>query len=371
MNKQNEMPNPLLVEEWSSKIKTSKAKKLDIDVKIKFLDLPIPKTMQGIMNYRVNVEKDKLSFNFLTKTIGQHNFRPDIKATILSEKIKIDFNEKHFDGFRPNHLNLSVAPKTLEKEFSRRYWTPKFKENMEGLASPSTVFSPDTRYNFNDTAFPWCTCGKVETAGGYGSGVMIGPRHLLTASHVIDWGPNNTAGSVKFTPSYFDGSSPFGVAYATEIYSFKKVDGSDLIDLEENAFDYVVCVLDTRLGELTGWMGATDYTTNWNGKEYWSHIGYPSDMSGGQRPAFIGSGSIESADNGSVGGRTGFRMVHKVDVIPGQSGGPYFGWWDNEPWPRVVGIQSGENLGGVGGKNTSGGGNPLTELIVFAKNNKP
>ena len=39
--------------------------------------------------------------------------------------------------------------------------------------------------------------------------------------------------------------------------------------------------------------------------------------------------------------------------------------------PRVVAIQSGQNLGGPGGDNTSGGGNPLSELINYARNTNP
>jgi len=36
-----------------------------------------------------------------------------------------------------------------------------------------------------------------------------------------------------------------------------------------------------------------------------------------------------------------------------------------------VGIQSSENVGGPGGDNTCGGGNPLSELINFARNAMP
>jgi hypothetical protein len=58
-------------------------------------------------------------------------------------------------------------------------------------------------------------------------------------------------------------------------------------------------------------------------------------------------------------------------VIPGQSGGPYFGWWGDEPWPRVVGTQSAEKWNGPSGPNTCGGGNPLPELINYVRNVEP
>ena len=363
--------NPILVEEWIDKIKPIKAKSIKTGKKIKLFDITTKLSSRGNVDYGVIIEKDKIIFNFITKAVGQHNFPPAIKNLQIKDQAKIDFNEKNIEGFRPEHLSLSPFPKTLNKDLFRQFWTPKFSNHQGKFGLPTSVYSPDTRYNFNDTAFPWCTCGKVEVSGGWGSGVMIGPRHLMTASHAINWGNNNTAGWVKFTPSYFDGSAPFGFAYATKIYSWSQVNGSDGVDTNESAFNYVVCVLDSRIGDLTGWMGSKGYSTDWNGSAYWSHIGYPSDMAGGQRPSFIGDGVIDSTDNGSSSGRTSLMMSHKIDVIPGQSGGPFFGWWDREEWPRVVGIQSTEQFGGSNGPNTCGGGNPLAELINYVRTVEP
>ena len=63
--------------------------------------------------------------------------------------------------------------------------------------------------------------------------------------------------------------------------------------------------------------------------------------------------------------------MHRNDYWPGQSGGPAFGWWDGEPWPRVVGIYSAVNGGGPGGPNANGGGNPLPDLINHARGVAP
>jgi hypothetical protein len=194
---------------------------------------------------------------------------------------------------------------------------------------------------------------------------------MMTASHVIDWGPNNTAGWVKFTPLLFDTSEPFGFAYATRIYWWQQVNPADQIQSNEAAFDYVVCVLDQRLGDVTGWMGSRGYSTDWDGDAYWGHVGYPNDMGSGKRPIFQGSCVMDSTVTESSGGRDAFRIMHRNDVIPGQSGGPYFGWWDGEPWPRVIATQSAENWGEKGGPNAAGGANPLPDLISFARNAEP
>ena len=46
----------------------------------------------------------------------------------------------------------------------------------------------DGRQTYNDTSYPWgCVCKITNPSGGTGSGALIGPRHILTASHVLDW----------------------------------------------------------------------------------------------------------------------------------------------------------------------------------------
>ncbi len=40
----------------------------------------------------------------------------------------------------------------------------------------------------------WCCFGRVDSPTGFGSGVMIGPSHLLKVSDIVQWLPNNQAG---------------------------------------------------------------------------------------------------------------------------------------------------------------------------------
>jgi V8-like Glu-specific endopeptidase len=306
--------------------------------------------------------------------IGEHFFPLAVRTVRLDARAlrRTQLKSKYLQGFRPEHLALEPLPRRLTKGLAMVQTWRRQRDGEDDRGEPGTIFAPDTRYVFSDTAFPWCTCGRVQTASGSGSGVMIGPRHMMTASHVINWGPNNTAGWVKFTPLQYDTSEPFGFAYATRIYWWQQVNGGDGISSNEAAFDYVVCVLDRRLGETsTGWMGSRGYSSSWNGGAYWAHIGYPSDLGGSVRPTFHGNGVIDSTVNETTSGRTSFRMMHRNDYWFGQSGGPAFGWWDNEPWPRVVGIYSAVNWGSVGGPNANGGGNPLPELINYARTVEP
>ena len=55
---------------------------------------------------------------------------------------------------------------------------------------PTTIFSPDGRRAYYDTTYPWRCLVRIVTPRGWsGSGVLIGPRHVLTASHCVDWTP--------------------------------------------------------------------------------------------------------------------------------------------------------------------------------------
>jgi hypothetical protein len=149
-----------------------------------------------------------------------------------------------------------------------------------------------------------------------------------------------------------------------------QADPSDLIQSQEAAFDYVVCVLDRPLGDLTGWTGSRAYSTDWDGGEFWGHVGYPSD-SGGDRPVYHGPGVMDSTVTESAGGRDSFRIMHRNDIIRGQSGGQFFGWWDGEVGPHVIASQSAENWDTTPGPNAAGGGNPLPELVRHALTVEP
>jgi V8-like Glu-specific endopeptidase len=268
-------------------------------------------------------------------------------------------------GFYPLHLPLKYKPRLIEKARPIKI--------RKGRDIPNSVFSPDTRYIFQDTSFPWCTVGRVDTSGGTCTGTMIGRRLMITGSHCMQW-TTNGAGWVKFTPSYYNGSAPFGIAWGERVIYWAKADGSDGLSDQETAFDYVVIVLDRNMGDLTGYAGYRTYSSSWNGGNYWQQIGYPSDLSGAQRPAFFGGGTISSVQSKSTSGQTGYVLGHFMDTFGGHSGGPYWGWWGEEPWPRVVGTDStspstpGNN---TSGDNEAGGGPALSNLISYARQNYP
>jgi V8-like Glu-specific endopeptidase len=304
---------------------------------------------------------------------SRHEFppRPEVVAVTQSDFDERAAAQTEHDGYRPEDAPLRPLPELLRPErFGRPSWRRQ-AGRQDDLGEPSTVFPPDTRSVIYDTAYPWRTCGRVGVPGGWGSGVMIGRRHMMTASHVVPWLAGGGSDWMTFTPMQYDTSTPFGSAYATRVYYWERANPADGIDSNEAAFDYVVVVLSTALGDSTGWMGSRAYSSNWNGQVLWAHIGYPSDIGSGVRPVYTTNGVMDSTVSETTAGRNSFRIMHRNDVKTGQSGGPYFGWWSGEDFPRMIGSQSAENWGFAGGPNAAGGGDALPQLIIYATGVEP
>ena len=292
---------------------------------------------------------------------------------------KIDFSKIQVkaEGLRLPYLPVKFTPELIKLEIGQRRLPPSDYERVvkgEKVDRPTNVFIPDERYIYNDISFPWRTVGRVDSPLGYCAGVTIGRRLLLTCNHIIQWNSDGTCGWVRFRPGYYNGNAPFGEAWATRVIYWIQTTGGDGLTNNETAFDYVVCVLDTRMGDIVGYPGYRTYNDGWNDGSYWQHMGHPSDLSGGERPAFQGGCVISSKSNEGAVGETGYVLGHFNDVVGGHSGGPVWGWWGSEPWPRVVGVQSAEATtpsNDTSGDNEFGGGPALSDLISWARSNYP
>ncbi len=135
--------------------------------------------------------------------------------------------------------------------------------------------------------------------------------------------------------------------------------------------------MEEPIGDIVGYPGYRTYDDDWNDGSYWQYIGYPGERASGERPAFQGSGVVSSVQSQSFSGRTGYVMGHFNEFTPGQSGGAIWGWWGDEPWPRVVGVGStiGDTIvrasGTTSNDNQYGGGPALSALISWARSNFP
>ena len=217
------------------------------------------------------------------------------------------------------------------------------------------------------TRYPGSAIGRVDVPGGWGSGVLVGPRHLLTAAHIIPWGTSDrgvpTTGWVRFVPGAFDASEPFGSASAVAAYCLEPTYPPS-IDAVEERVDFAVCVLDQPIGLRTGWMGVQVYRDEWDHLPRWSYVGYRGPHATSTRPTHQTGLALDGrADQPD----THRAMLHCGDVHPGQSGGPFFGWWAGEDCPRVVAVQS----WGLPGQAGASGGGHLVDMVVRARQEHP
>jgi V8-like Glu-specific endopeptidase len=264
------------------------------------------------------------------------------------------------DAGVPEHLAVRSTPEAAPAALPAAYYPQVSPAEAGARPQPTTVFLPENRQVLWDTAYPWGCHGRVTTARGGGSGCMVGPRHVLTCSHVVDWHADGSAGWMDFVPGFFDRlPGPFGTARAIKYYSFRKV--SPPLDTDELRHDYIVAVLDWRIGDRSGWLGSRSYTDSWDGNAWWTHVGYPADF-GGLRPTWQGGISFDG-DNAQPDSNE--SIYHWGDVAVGQSGGSFFAWWDGVP--HTVAVQSAHDSG----RNYASGGSFIPNLINQARTDFP
>lgn len=228
-----------------------------------------------------------------------------------------------------------------------------------GIAvDPLTIWQPEDRRVYNDTSYPWgCVC-RITSGLGSGSGVLIGPCHVLTASHVVHWGgPSETIEVHRF------GGTVQATARVTRRWAFTKLSEMGATTVDE---DYAVLVTDQRLGDRFGWMGCRTYDSGWDDENLWWNIGYPDDF-GGLVPIFQRDKKLDE-DEWDYG--SGRAMTTAADAMKGQSGGPMFGFWADGPY--VVAVVSAEGVIFASGlENWCSGGNDLTRLVNHARATDP
>lgn len=245
---------------------------------------------------------------------------------------------------------------------------------------PAQIFN-DQRRVLTSTAWPHHCVGMITNSDGkQGSGTLVGPNVVLTASHVCPWNSINSGRGwwMTFTPHATIGSAPFGQSNISDILWYRQVGES--ADSFETAEDYAVLRLYTRLGDALGWMGGATYSEDWNDRNVWEIIGYPGDFGG--NPAVETSQSIEDGDSpGVFGSGAGLDLETEASIVAGTSGGPAWAWFQegDRPHARIVGVVSGENyapadLGSaIGGdtENVLAGGSEMIDLVNQARGTWP
>lgn len=260
------------------------------------------------------------------------------------------------DSWLPTWVEAAPRPRR-----SRRPAPPRVIHAGGTELDPLTIWSPDDRKTYNDHAFPWGLVCRIETAfGERGSGVIIGPRHVLTASHCVEWS-TDLAETIEV---HRHGTSFRARTHATFAMAFTQVDNPTVTTLDE---DYAVLVTDQRLGDAFGFLGTRLYDSGLDDDHVWDTMGYASDIGGTVLPTFQQRVALDE-DEFDLG--SGRAMTTTADVKKMQSGSPMFGKFGDQT--QVVAVISAEgNVWFSGLENWCAGGSDLNRLVRQARTDFP
>ncbi|MGE5661666.1 MAG: trypsin-like serine peptidase, partial [Ignavibacteriales bacterium] len=242
---------------------------------------------------------------------------------------------------------------------------PKRKLWHHGVeVEPLRKFDPEDRKIYHDTRYPWGTVCRIVAGESYGSGVIVGPRHVLTASHVVDW-TRNGAGIVEVHRSGRLFVSAVSAITIARYYT--KVTGQ-MVEWSEVDEDYAVLITADRIGDRFGAFGVRTYDSAWDDEPYWYNIGYPGvpALGRGEKPIWQKRKWLDEDEWDFGSARS---MTTDADVNKGQSGGPLFAFWPKGRYPAgpyVVAVVSGED-----DENWCAGGSDLTKLVRKARTDYP
>jgi Trypsin len=238
------------------------------------------------------------------------------------------------------------------------------------------VYAPEDRQVYYPTGYPWQCIGRVfayndinaGTWSWWGSAVLIGPRHVLTAGHVVPW--DGTAWAMQFVPGYYDGSSLSGPGASSWVSDARGWETSFRSRLPSGE-DIAVLRLYDPLGDALGYFGAKTYIQQWNNLPEFYLMGYPSAIAGAERPSYERRIPVLRDDEGS-----GFAKIdHHGDSTGGDSGGPFWSFWP-DGFPYAVATVSGgyvttSNGNVIDDYNVVAGGSSMVNLINQARTDWP
>lgn len=245
---------------------------------------------------------------------------------------------KNWDLFRPAYKPIEI----FKNKKAEQSILPK--EILEFETTQENILTDIDRRTVvkNPSLWPNSIHGQLTlefpSINGSGSGVLIGPRHLLTAGHNIygkdpekkhynEWAKSI---SVHLGRNKNEG---FKKRNVIKIYTFE-----EWVQKGDNEFDLALLILDETIGYETGWAGLAalpnDALKNMEAK--FKVTGYPGDcpLEGAKEE----KGKIMMFHKNNLNTIENEILTYDIDTFKGQSGS---GIWVNiNKMPYIVGIHT-------------------------------
>lgn len=249
----------------------------------------------------------------------------------------------HYDLTTEKKTTLEVPTNALPLEQT----TEGHVGNSQHGIMPTAIIDGDDRREVGSASntFPFSTvCYIMNDTSHYGSGVMVGPNIVLTCAHVLmepyNGGEASIYPNLRVAPGRYGANTPYGVANVSEIY-FPE-------DYRQNEWkwDWAILVLDTPIGNESGWLGLKLTTSRLTNKSVVT-LGYPQ---GHNQSQFYSYGQI-SKD-------TDWLLYYDCDTEGGNSGGPILDFGTNQ----ILGINLFQD---TDNPPTYNGGVKLSSLMCY------
>ncbi len=296
------------------------------------------------------------------RSISAQDMKP-AGGLILPNHLKEGGNRIIHKSFNPRQTEFSSTNPFLVGRKARPT-LKRFNGRKIQLANFEALTGTDNRYVFYDNNYPWRCTGRISSPGKWGSATLVGRNFVITASHVVAglWTPGQPlTASITFVPDMFDGSSILGAGVTAQVTGIAAWEEIDTVA----GYDMAICQLDQPLGDWLGYFGSRGFDNSWENQPYWSHVGYPYDLSAnGVEPSFQQSITVYDDDSDEY---DTYELETDADIASGQSGGPLFAYWDDGGY-QVIGVLSGhENA--PEDTNIFAGGSGLNSLVSWGRAN--
>jgi hypothetical protein len=250
------------------------------------------------------------------------------------ELVSAAARHEHVAAHRPPWVGLEPLPRIVPY---------KVPDPNNGSRPPMQVLSHSPTLEASVLFYPWTTFGEIsvgtDPAGQVplrtgGGGVLVGPRLMMTASHLVPWQLPNGGFWMKFSAGRRE-DDPGVSSFVTRLRGIPAPSSP-----EPNGNDYVICALATPLGEQRGWLGVAYLGSDDAYYDHrWNCVGYPSNFFDGRRPAYEFNIRIVDLDSDDPGleMETDFHVTNSR----GWSGGPLWGVFPGQDNYLMIGVKSG------------------------------